>query len=660
MNSSHNDIAIIGLAGRFPGAKSVDDLWQNINNKVNSIVTFSTEECIASGVNRELVLHPNYIRAKGYLEGADFFDADFFRFSHNDAEIMDPQFRILFEITWEALENAGYIPEYYPGKIGLFVGTSIVDTYFEQNLSMPGYTLSSERFPLVLHNAKDFLPSLLSYKLNLRGPSSAIQTACSTSLVSVCIAAQSILSGESDIALAGGACVTTPLKAGYLFQEGMMLSPTGSCNTFDQRANGIVLGNGAGMVVLKRLNKALEDKDTIHAVIKGFATNNDGSARIGFTAPGILGQQAVIQSALARSAVKPEQISYVETHGTGTILGDLVEIQALQKVFSSCKQRSIAIGSIKPNIGHLDAAAGIANLLKLTQALKNRILPPTVNFQQPSSQLKLEETPFYVNTESNSWKSNEPLYAGTSSFGMGGVNAHVILAEAPPINNNQALSTPVILILSARSKEALQKSCKNLAHFLQNRPQINLTDVAYTLMVGRKSFKYRATFKITNVKEAIHKLSEFKSDKILDEPFTSWLAGGDIDWDKENAENKHYRIPLPTYPFERKKYWANRDTLKLPTFKSIPKELSESKNQLEREQVVAIVKEVYEKFLIQKDINLDADFASLGGESLSAILITHEINQALQVKVPFSIMANNLSVMALVNHIISHVENQER
>ena len=653
---SSDEVAIIGLAGRFPGANSVDALWENLTAKVDSITHFTKSECISSGVPTDLVNHPDYVRSKGYLEDADLFDAEFFKFSQHDAEILDPQYRLAFEVTWEALENSGYVPEDYPGKIGLFLGSSNINTYFQHNLVQPGCSFFSDNFTVALHNAKDFIPSLLAYKLNLQGPSVAVQTGCSTSLVSVCMACQSILHGEADMAIAGGSCVSMPLKSGHLFQDGMMLSPTGICRSFDNKANGIVLGNGVGVVVLKRLDRALKDRDTIHALIKGFNVNNDGSSRIGFTAPGPLGQQAVVQSALDNAGVKAEQISYIETHGTGTILGDLVEIEALNNVFSKCKQ-PIAIGSIKPNIGHLDAAAGIANLIKVTQALKHRTLAPNIHFDSPSKQLKLDETPFYLNTKTQSWVSDTPLYAGTSSFGMGGTNAHVILAEAPARCARTCSGDPVMLILSARSENALKAMTENLVKYLKNNPELNLNDVAYTLQVGRKSFAHRAVFCVTSLTEAIEKLSRHEVSDVSQEPFLSWINGNDVNWEKLDANQGCYRIPLPTYCFEPKRYWTTKDQLQLPKYKSVAHNDINQSNKIAMGHVLPTVKKIYEDFLVQSDIDTHLDFESLGGDSLVSILITHEINKALQVKVPFSIVENNLSVNELSKHIVSHIEN---
>jgi acyl transferase domain-containing protein len=512
------DIAIIGMSGRFPGASNIDEFWSNINNKINSIAQFSDNELINAGVSPELIQNPGYVKVKGYLKNAEFFDAGFFKFSRHEAEILDPQYRLFFEATWEALENAGYVPDKYSGKIGIFAGSSNIDGYYLNNLRQNqniGSTLLSDNFTVMLYNAKDFLSALLAYKLNLRGPAVTVQTACSTSLVAVTMACQSLLNFESDIALAGGTCVTMPLKSGYMFQDGMMLSPTGKCSTFDKDANGIVLGNGLGVIVLKRLSEALKDGDYIHAVIKGFSVNSDGSEKIGFTAPGILGQQVVVQDALKRANIQPEMISYIETHGTGTILGDLIEIEALTRVFKK-QANDIALGSVKPNIGHLDAASGIAGLIKVVQALKYKILPPNIHFETPNPQINFQQTSFYINTVSAPWKSvASKYYAGVSSFGIGGTNVHIILTEAPQYTVKNNILKPVLLVLSARTIMTLNQMRKNLAIFLNNNHDINLANVAYTLQFGRKHFKYRIAYICSTIEEAINYLQKSETNILI-------------------------------------------------------------------------------------------------------------------------------------------------
>ncbi|MHC5725448.1 MAG: beta-ketoacyl synthase N-terminal-like domain-containing protein, partial [Nostoc sp.] len=378
-DNDKDEIAIIGMAGRFPGAKNVDRFWQNIRDGVESISFLTDEELVSAGINSASLNDPLYVKAGGVLEeNIELFDASFFGFSPREAEITDPQHRLFIECAWEALENAGYNSETYSGQIGLFAGVA-VSKYLLSNL-YPNLILmeSVDSFPIFIGNEKDFLPTQVSYKLNLRGPSINVQTACSTSLVAVHLGCQSLLNGESDIALAGGIALSIPQKAGYYYQEGGIHSSDGHCRAFDANAQGCVATQGIGIVVLKRLEDALADGDFIHAVIKGSAINNDGSLKIGYTAPSIDGQREVILEALALAGVEPETITYIETHGTGTPLGDPIEIKALTQAFraSTNKEGFCGIGSVKTNVGHLDIAAGVTGLIKTVQVLKHKQIPP--------------------------------------------------------------------------------------------------------------------------------------------------------------------------------------------------------------------------------------------------------------------------------------------
>ncbi|GJD16858.1 beta-ketoacyl synthase [Rivularia sp. IAM M-261] len=489
-----DEIAIIGMAGRFPGANKVDSFWQNLRSGVESISFFTDEELIRGGVDSGLLNNPNYVKANGKLEDIDLFDAYFFGFSPREAEITDPQHRIFLECVWEALENAGYNSETYRNQIGIFAGVA-ASSYLLSNL-YPNRDLmeSGESYQVLIGNDKDFLPTLVSYKLNLRGPSINVQTACSTSLVAVHLACQSLLNGESDIALAGGITVGAQQKTGYYYQQGGIQSPDGHCRAFDAQAQGTIGGNGLGVVVLKRLEDAQRDGDYIHAVIKGSSVNNDGSLKVGYTAPSVDGQREVILEALALAGVEPETISYVETHGTGTILGDPIEIKALTQAFrnSTNKKGFCAIGSVKTNIGHLDTAAGVAGLIKTALALKHKQIPPSLHFQKPNPQIDFANSPFYVNTKLSEWKNNgTPRRAGVSSFGIGGTNAHVILEEAPVIETSSPSRPWQLLPLSAKTSTALDTATTQLRDYLEQNPDTPLPDIAYTLQVGRRAFDHR-------------------------------------------------------------------------------------------------------------------------------------------------------------------------
>jgi acyl transferase domain-containing protein/thioesterase domain-containing protein len=487
-----SDIAIIGLAGRFPGATDSEAFWQNLCDGVESIVFFSEEELIASGVEATILKQPNYVKAGARLAEVELFDAAFFDFSPREAEITDPQHRIFLECAWESLENAGYDPSSRDNVIGVYAGAS-ENTYLLNNLAPHGNVLASG-YSLMISNGRDFLPTRVSYKLNLSGPSINVQTACSTSLVAVHLACQSLLNCECDMALAGGVSIVIPQKVGYWYQEGMINSPDGHCRAFDAKAKGTVGGDGVGIVVLKTLAEALADGDHIYATIKGSAINNDGALKMGYTAPSVEGQAAVISEAQAVAGVDAETINYIETHGTGTELGDPIEIAALTEAFrvSTDKKGCCAIGSLKTNIGHTDAAAGVAGLIKTVLALKHRLLPPSLHFEQPNPQIDFANSPFYVNQTLSAWPSKgTPRRAGVSSFGIGGTNAHVILEEAPAPEPSGPSRSWQLLVLSAKTPAALDTSTANLANYLTQHPDIKLADVAYTLNKGRQSFQQR-------------------------------------------------------------------------------------------------------------------------------------------------------------------------
>ncbi|HEX9918267.1 MAG TPA: SDR family NAD(P)-dependent oxidoreductase, partial [Pyrinomonadaceae bacterium] len=502
------DVAIIGMSGRFPGAENLDAFWQNLRLGVESISVFSEQEL----EQRDAALrsNPNYVKAGAVLSNIEGFDAAFFDISPKEAAIMDPQQRILLECAWEAFENAGYNPETYDGPVGVYAGSSL-STYLLNNVS-PHFGYSADRplieadmlqFQVKLGNDRNYLPTRVSYKLNLSGPSVNVQTACSTGLVAVHLACQSLLSGECDMALAGAVSITVPHKGGYLYEDGMIRSPDGHCRAFDAQAAGTLFGNGGGLVLLKRLNDALADGDHIVAVVKGSATNNDGSQKVGFTAPSVERQAAVIEDALASGSVDASTVSYVEAHGTGTTLGDPIEIAALAQAFlhssaGELRPRHCAVGSVKTNIGHLDEAAGIAGLIKTALALRHKSIPPSLHFRQPNSQIDFDNTPFHVNTALTEWAAGDtPRRAGVSSFGMGGTNCHVVLEESPA---TQATTTgrvdapprPAhVLTLSARSADALRAVAERyVAHFTEH-PDVPLADVCFTANTGRKHFEQR-------------------------------------------------------------------------------------------------------------------------------------------------------------------------
>lgn len=491
-----SEIAIIGMDGRFPGARNIVEFWNNLCNKVESITYLGDEELKASGVSKAELDNCNYVKARPILDGLEYFDAPFFGIPPNEARIMDPQQRISLECAWSALENAGYNPEEYKGNIGVFAGAKM-NTYIFNLLSNQDVLKSNSILQLIVGNDLAFLSTRISYKLNLRGPSYTVLTACSTSLVAVHMACQSLLMDECQIALAGGVTVDVPHRVGYIYQEGGIFSPDGHCRPFDAKAQGTTFGSGLGFVVLKRLEDAINDKDYIYAVIKGSATNNDGSQKASYSAPSVEGQTRVIIDALTYSGVSPDTITYIETHGTGTPLGDPIEILALTNAYRAYTERKgyCAIGSVKSNIGHLDAASGIVSLIKTTMGLDKKLIPPSLNYNEPNPKIDFDSSPFYVNKELTKWEKSEfPRRGAVSSFGFGGTNTHVVLEEAPLSYQSRASRSWQLMTFSAKTQDALKRNMSNMADFLSNNSSYSLADVAYTLKVGRKNFEYRNMF----------------------------------------------------------------------------------------------------------------------------------------------------------------------
>jgi acyl transferase domain-containing protein len=499
-------IAIIGMTCRFPGARNVDEFWQNLRDGVESITFFSDEELEAAGVDPAVLQAPNYVKARPVLKDVEWFDASFFKVNPKEAALMDPQHRLFLECAWEALESAGYDPERYGGRIGVYAGAEM-SSYLLHNLitNRDRRTAAVSDLQVVIGVDRGYLSTRVSYELNLRGPSVTVQTSCSTSLVAVHLACESLLNSECDVALAGGVSVNVPQKTGYFYEEGGVTSPDGHCRAFDARAQGTIFGSGIGVVVLKRLADALADGDYIHAVIKGSAINNDGAFKIGYTAPSVDGQAAVINEALSVAGIDSETVTYVETHGTGTEMGDPIEIAALTRAFRLHTERKefCAIGSLKTNVGHLAASAGVAGLIKTALALKHRLIPPSLNFERPNPRIDFANSPFYVNTTLRPWQTDGlPRRAGVSSFGMGGTNAHIVLEEAPAVEPSGPSRPCHLLVLSAKTDTALERATDNLVAHLRQHPDLNLADVACTLQVGRRVFNHRRTLVCRDLDDA--------------------------------------------------------------------------------------------------------------------------------------------------------------
>jgi len=528
-----NDIAIIGMSCRFAGAENIEAYWQNLRDKVESVSFFEDAELLDRGADADLIKHPDFVKGCATLDGMDMFDARFFGFNAREAEIMDPQQRLFLECAWESLEHAGYHPDNTPDMlVGCFAGqgaTAYLTNNVHPNLDSID---SSYLYQVEISNDKDYLATNAGYKLNLKGPCVTVQSACSTSLVAVHMACKSLLDGECDMALAGSVTANVLHQSGYLYQEDMILSPDGHCRPFDKDSQGTIPGSGLGVVTLKRLDQALADGDTIHAVIKGSAVNNDGSLKAGYTAPSVEGQVNVLTKAYASAGIDPQTITYLAAHGTATAMGDSIEIAALSQVFKA-NPKTCALGSVKANIGHTDTAAGVASLIATVMAMKNKQIPPLANFNEANPSLDFSQTPFYVNSKVVAWEpKNMVRRAGVSSLGIGGTNVHLILEEAPvqavlkPDDKNRPME---MLVLSAETPTALAAGAKNLADFLENTDDVSLRDVAYTLAVGRKPFAHRQVVLCQDKKDAILKLSSKHSfaghGEQTDRPVTFMFSG---------------------------------------------------------------------------------------------------------------------------------------
>ncbi len=531
------EIAVIGMVGRFPGAKNITKFWENLKNGVESISFFTDRELEEAGIEPALLRNPDFVKAKGVMEDIDLFDADFFNFTPMEAEMMDPQLRIFHECAWEALEDAGYDPDSYDGLIGVYAGNAVNHYWVAKAIFDKKYSLYGG---LKTNLLNIHFSTHVSYTLNLKGPSLTTQTACSTSLVTIHTACMALLSGECHMALAGGVSIMPPQKGGYWYQKGMISSPDGHCRAFDARAAGTVPGDGVGVVVLKILQEAINDGDYIYALIKGSAINNDGRRKVGYTAPSVNGQAEVIKAALLTAEVEPGSIGYIEAHGTGTELGDPVEIEALRMVFHTNEKKSIPIGSVKTNVGHLNSAAGVTGFIKTVLTLKHHLIPPSLHFESPNPKLDIENSPFFVNTELRPWENNgRPLRAGISSFGLGGTNAHIILEEylKGALFEKTAPLTPektsnYLILLSARTQSALEQQTHNLVEYFEKNPGANLQDVTYTLQKRRKAFQHRKMTVCSTVQEAIETLSTPSTKKVktffsrLDRPPVIFMFSG--------------------------------------------------------------------------------------------------------------------------------------
>lgn len=499
------DIAIIGMAARLPGASNVAAYWSNLCAGVDSIRDVSEEELHLSGIHPSIWNRENYVRKAAFPENVEFFDAHFFGFTPGEAAIIDPQHRLLLECAHEALEDAGQDPDRFSGPIAVFAGCALNTYLLTHLMSFPDLLSKIDLVQLNVASSADFLATRISYKLGLRGVSHTVQCACSTSLVAIHLACQSLLAGESDMALAGGAALNFHLRYGYSHVPGGMFSPRGTCRAFDSEADGTVFGNGSGMIVLKRYEDATRNRDQIYAIVKGSAVNNDGAAKVGYTAPSVEGQSLVIAEAMSNAGILPEDVGYVETHGTGTPLGDPIEIEALARAYrtNTGTGHRCLIGSVKTNIGHLDCAAGVVGFIKTAQILKHGLIPPSLHFRTPNAHIGFEGTPFQVNTKTADWPDARPRrVASVSAFGVGGTNAHIVLEAAKPERSDRPVEGLHILIHSALSEPALDETISVTNAHLMAQQQSTLGDAAFTLGTGRRQFPWRQAQVIATATES--------------------------------------------------------------------------------------------------------------------------------------------------------------
>lgn len=619
---SGSDIAIVGMAGQFPGSRDVDELWRNLRDGKECVTWFTREELLAAGEDPELIADPAYVPAAAVLDDIELFDAGFFGYPAHEAALMDPQQRLFLENSWHALEDAGIDPDRPPGLVGVFAGSQM-STYMIYNLIQHKELVAGAgKLAIGLCNDKDSLTSRVSHTLGLTGPSVGVQAYCATSLVAVSVACTSLLTGECDVALAGGVAIEVPHRVGYRYEPGGTSSPDGRCRAFDAAGEGTPhgTGNGLGVVVLRRLADAVADGDRVYGVIRGWAVNHDGAAKAAWVAPGVQGQAGVVAEALAAAGLEPSDVDYLEAHGTGTALGDTIEVSALHQVFGDTP---LALGSVKPNLGHLDRAAGVAGLIKVALSLTHEEIPPTINHDTPNEQLA--RTGMAVVTERRPWpRGQRPRRAGVSAFGLGGANAHVVVEEAPSLPRTVSLPARAqqVLVWSARTDEAADAFGDRLAALLES--DVDLADVAFTLQTGRRVFPHRRAAVVSSAgmssvlsrtdpflgrpvrfshtgeqptaDEELYRTEPFyrnafdecldhgralgrllehwgvrpgESDVVVTLPGDEsaaevlarlWLAGADIDWRAYHDGRSPRKVSVPKYGFQRSRHWIDPPT----------------------------------------------------------------------------------------------------
>ncbi|MGW3342383.1 beta-ketoacyl synthase N-terminal-like domain-containing protein [Nonomuraea rubra] len=687
-------VAIVGMSGRFPGARDLDEFWRNLVEGVCSITDFTEEELLAAGVDAAEVRGPGYVASKGFLEEADRFEHELFGFNATEAAALDPQHRQLLETAWSALEDAGYDPRRTGLRTGVYVGggpsehavAAQVDGRLRARLGPMHVRVFTDR---------EFLAGWLSYRLGLTGPSLTVQTGCSTSLATVHVAVQALLAGECDLAVAGGVSIDSPYARGYLYEPGGISSPDGRCRPFDEKAAGTVGGNGVGLVALRRLEDAVADGDPIHAVIRGTAAGNDGSGRVGFTAPGVDGQTATIEEAWAAAGLDPADAQFLEAHGTGTDLGDRIEVAAAAEAFRGA--RRCAIGSVKSNVGHLNAAAGVVGLIKAALMLRHRTMVPTVNVTRPHPDLALDDTPFRLLTRAEAWASPAfgPRLAGVSSLGIGGTNVHVVLEE-PPTPASDADAGPraagtragagaegagaggaggvdgaggaggaggarasgagagaggadagrMVLPLSARTEAQVRAAARRLAAVLRSPSAPPLADVAHTLAHGRATLDARAYVTATTCEEAATALESLATGHTTaggNAAGAAWAAGQEVTWPETGGR----RTRLPTYPFAGNHHGAL--TLGPP-----PAPEPEEQATGTEAAVTALFRTT---LALDGEQDLDRTYFAAGGDSLTAVFLVSELRDRFALDVPLELFLTERPLHELITRAVHGEED---
>ncbi|WP_084958026.1 beta-ketoacyl synthase N-terminal-like domain-containing protein [Thermoactinospora rubra] len=668
-------VAVVGMSGRFPGARDLAEFWRNLRDGVCSIADFTEEELLEAGVPAEQLRDPRYVRSKGHLDDADRFEVELFGFTRAEATALDPQHRLLLETAWSALEDAGHDPRRVPDRTGVYVGGGFSEHMIAAHAD-PGLSAQFGGLHLRTLTDREFLAGWLAYRLGLNGPALTVQTSCSTSLSAVHLAVQGLLVGECDTALAGGVCVDSVRKRGYLYQPGGILSPDGRCRPFDERSSGTAPGNGVGLVVLRRLEDALADGDPVWAVIRGTALTNDGSAKVGFTAPSVDRQAAAIVEAWAAAGLDPARAQFLEAHGTATELGDRIELAAAASAFRGASR--CVIGSVKSNVGHLDAAAGVAGLIKVVLMLAHRTMAPTANVTRPHPDLGLDTTPFRLLTSAAPWEADGPRLAGVTSVGIGGTNVHVVVEEAPPVEAVPRGPAPaVVLPISARTREQVATAARRLAAVLRSPDAPDVRDVAHTLATGRARLEERAYVVADDPLEAAAALEALARSAgtaggtageaatgtagrtaagmagagsgdapragdvaraALRELGEAWVHGEDVDWPDLGGR----RVRLPTYPFAGEPFGAF--SLAAPA-QAVPPQ-APAGHLLE-----AVTSLLSATLGLTTAEELDKSYLAVGGDSLTAVFLVGRLREEFDLDVPVTLFLEELPLRELARRV---------